>query len=265
MQNFCLSIRENTIVCHHSGNKPVNILLLHPYYKDGLFALKTFSFLKSHATLYAPDLPFHGQSQWKENLYQSTDIAQILDKIIQKNEGPFYVIAHSMGARLYLPAFHKMESPIPTCLFYGPDGFKFPKGDPTNSTLVYGLSKPLRWLFLNTMAVEKITALLYKNRWIPKYVYQFIHMHESPLSKIQLLNHWRSYCAIDSDRVRGIKLLEKPIPLEVYVSKKDQLTPYKTIEKSLKRTPNVPLHVVDGGHFHISSTTQELITKRLFG
>src|ERR1700741_969757 len=109
-----------------SGKHPV--FCLHGYGET----TDSFKFLESGLPgsfqLIAIDLPFHGNTDWKEGLnFSIFDLVEIIDGILQqqKIEGQqFSLIGYSMGGRVALHLIQQIPERIKKVVLLAPDGMK---------------------------------------------------------------------------------------------------------------------------------------------
>ncbi|RYG50474.1 MAG: alpha/beta fold hydrolase, partial [Chitinophagaceae bacterium] len=101
------------------------ILCFHGYAEDG----RVYSFLEEKAgdqfSFYAIDLPFHGQTQWKESTpFHPVDLVAICDLIIQDRSIKFGIMGFSLGGRIALGLFERIPDRVQQLLLMAPDGLK---------------------------------------------------------------------------------------------------------------------------------------------
>jgi pimeloyl-ACP methyl ester carboxylesterase len=114
------------------GSGPKTLLCFHGYGEEAF----TFSFLEKYAgdqySFFAIDLPFHGHTEWKNNLDCTiTDLEQIIKKILHDNNrqpatgsGQFSLIGFSLGGRVALSLYEIMPGQIERLILLAPDGLK---------------------------------------------------------------------------------------------------------------------------------------------
>lgn len=92
----------------------------------------SFAFLESYAdgfTLIAPDLPFHGETVWKEGTeITPADMVSIVQLITDKESvtkgAKFSLLGYSFGARIALSLFQAAPELIDRLILLAPDGLK---------------------------------------------------------------------------------------------------------------------------------------------
>lgn len=110
------------------GTGPKLLFCFHGYGESA----NSFSFLedalgKDH-TLVAIDLPFHGQTDWKEGLFfNPPDLLALLEEITTRlpgRKGPWTLLAYSMGGRVALHLLQLAPEKIGKLALLAPDGLQ---------------------------------------------------------------------------------------------------------------------------------------------
>ncbi len=77
-------------------------------------------------TIVALDMPFHGNTAWRENRpLEKTDLAALTEKILEKfGKQTFSLMGYSMGGRLALCVTEQLASRVKHLILVAPDGLK---------------------------------------------------------------------------------------------------------------------------------------------
>jgi pimeloyl-ACP methyl ester carboxylesterase len=138
----------------------------------------SFSFLEKYTghqfTLFAVDLPFHGETQWREGYNCTTsDLQQIIEQILEANDSKpqtqnpkLSLIGYSLGGRVALALYEKIPSQIERFVLLAPDGLKV--------NFWY-------WLSTQTWIGNKLFLLTMQ---YPQWFFGFLKM----LNKLKLVN-----------------------------------------------------------------------------
>ncbi len=132
MEQIQLSYKDSVInyLRFGAGNRPA--LCFHGYGEDA----RAFSFLETHAgtefTFYSIDLPFHGQTEWRNGLDFSLEDLEAIVQLLLTSEasngrvvsGPITLIGFSLGGRVSLSLFERMPSMFNRLVLLAPDGLK---------------------------------------------------------------------------------------------------------------------------------------------
>jgi pimeloyl-ACP methyl ester carboxylesterase len=137
----------------------------------------SFSFLEKYAggqfTFFALDLPFHGQTEWKNGLnIGANDLKEIIVRILVENHQQvsgsrkLYLMGFSLGGRIALKLYEEMPGRIQKLILLAPDGLKV--------NFWY-------WLATQTWAGNKLFALTMK---YPGWFFGFLKL----LNALKLVN-----------------------------------------------------------------------------
>lgn len=143
MQHQLLTYRDSAISYYRFGNGPKQVLCFHGYGENA----QTFAFLEASIgneySFHAIDLPFHGQTVWKQSLdFTVTDLQQIISLLQLKatNSKPV-LLGYSLGGRVALSLYQSQPEDFSKLVLLAPDGL---------------LMNPWYWLSTQTMAGNRL-------------------------------------------------------------------------------------------------------------
>ncbi|MBL7731488.1 MAG: alpha/beta hydrolase [Chitinophagaceae bacterium] len=112
------------------GTGPKPAICFHGYGED----CTSFSFLEKCAgnqyTFFAPDLPFHGNTDWKQGLNMTAEELTAIVKGILEENRPEYgwqaltLIGYSLGGRMVLSLYSQIYKQTDRLVLMAPDGLK---------------------------------------------------------------------------------------------------------------------------------------------
>lgn len=128
MQTASITYRSSHINYSYGGSGEKLLLCLHGYGESE----KSFHFLETYLPadyrILAIDLPFHGETSWKEGLNFSTDdLVAIINNICREHTGytgRLTLAGFSMGGRVALSLLEKMPAQTDKVILMAPDGLK---------------------------------------------------------------------------------------------------------------------------------------------
>ena len=132
MEHRLLSYKNSQISYYGFGTGPETVICFHGYGEDGTL----YSFLEKHAgnqfVFYAIDLPFHGKTEWNEELlFTQNDLSQIIKEILSQNNYKQAIITDkliltgfSLGGRIALSYYQAHPEMIKKIILLAPDGLK---------------------------------------------------------------------------------------------------------------------------------------------
>lgn len=129
MQSRYIAHRNSTIHYRQFGNGPKLLFCFHGYGRESY----TFSFLEkrlgSAYTIVAIDIPFHGLTEWKDELILKPKYLMqfILDikTALQKDDTRFSILGFSMGGRIALYLTQLLDGKVDRLILLAPDGLSF--------------------------------------------------------------------------------------------------------------------------------------------
>jgi pimeloyl-ACP methyl ester carboxylesterase len=96
----------------------------HGFANSARYMLPLAKSLSDDSTFYAMDLPFHGESDWQHSYFNALDIAEICEKIMEReNCSLFSIVGFSMGGRIGIKLLEVIPHAIDKLYLISPDGF----------------------------------------------------------------------------------------------------------------------------------------------
>lgn len=185
MEQLYLSYKSSRISYLRFGTGPKPIFCFHGYGEEA----GSFAFLNKYArdqySFFAIDLPFHGQTEWKEGLdCTTTDMAAIVKEIFQTGNGQsamgnrsISLIGFSLGGRIALSLYQTMPSQIEKLVLLAPDGLVLnpwywlaTQTWPGNKLFAFTMKRP-HWFFVLLKGFNKLKLV---NTSIFKFVNYYI-------------------------------------------------------------------------------------------
>lgn len=222
-------------------------------------------------TVIAIDAPFHGETDWKKQIFKPKDIRRIIENIRMKLGFERYsLMAHSMGCLFIMGVLKKLASKVDEIIWLAPAGLK--------PSVVYNkvlFNLPLRQFFKWTIARPKVgTRLLDYSRkrgWLDRMTHLFFSRQLSdPESRRRMFNTWASLYFFPRRLRQQRSLIRKhQIRLLICYGAKDKLTPIEGGQKFLAKLEKNKRHkkiavkaeiqMVNDGHFCIREPLNQLL------
>ncbi len=204
-----LVYRQSKIRCHCYGKGPEILLCLHGYGESGRSFALLADQLGEQFTILAPDLPFHGESEWAEGLYLSPEIFRHILEPIWPPGQRINLLGYSMGGRIALFLLQQYPAGIKKLTLIAPDGLHHNKWQAIATTtrwgnrlFAYTMQYP-GWL-LQPLKLMARTGLYSKNllRFIRYYL-------DDPAQRKLLYQRWTSFRDFRPDQTNIAALLER--------------------------------------------------------
>lgn len=156
MQSHYITYKNSSVHYRQFGNGPKLLFCFHGYGRESY----TFSILERKLghlfTIIAIDVPFHGLTQWKDELvlqpkYMANFLLQIRSGLHKENT-KFSLLGFSMGGRVALHLTQLLADKVERLILLAPDGLNF---------------NFWRWLMTNAWPFNKLLAYTIRH---PKWV-----------------------------------------------------------------------------------------------
>ena len=119
-----IALRSGTVTFYQWGHGPTVIIALHGFAENAHSFASWGRSLPEGYSLYIPDLPLHGRSNWTQGVpFTVSDLRDLFAKMTG-SEGPYILCGFSMGGRLALSYFQHYPKTVSRLVLLAPDGLK---------------------------------------------------------------------------------------------------------------------------------------------
>lgn len=117
-------ISTDRLYVRRYGSGPKVMISLHGFGRNGRRMERLALALGKEYTTYAPDLPYHGKSEWVQQRYTPKGMAAVFNALLRDCEDqPVYLLGHSLGGRVLSNILPLLEHPdIRDFALVAPDG-----------------------------------------------------------------------------------------------------------------------------------------------
>ena len=240
--------KGNPFVRFGSGPK---LLIALPGYGDRKEVfLNLATALSSTYTVYAVDLPGHGESEWSDSHFSKSDLEKLIKAIVEKeNKAKFTLMGHSFGGRAILSMLPTFVAMLDEIILLAPDGLD--EGYMRRATfLPKGMRKLLQRVLKNPNWYLSLVSGLNQIGMLKDYSLHFVKLNfANSKRRKRLFLFWNS---IDDFKVKPNELCqllnEKKIPLQIVLGKKDLVIPGASWKDWAKALDLVTLAELDADH-----------------
>jgi pimeloyl-ACP methyl ester carboxylesterase len=254
MQTDFITYRSSKVHYCWFGTGQKVLLCLHGYGESE----QTFRFLEKYLsaeyTVFAIDLPFHGNTQWLEGLRFTTDdllaITESLRIKHNREASKITLLGYSMGGRVALQLLLTIPEKIERIILLAPDGLKvnFWYWLATQTYLgnrLFGFTmKHPGWFFSLLQAGNRLKLI---NQSVLKFTRYYIH--DTTVRRL-LYERWTCMRAI-RPRLAFVKKLIRThqLPVRLLYGQYDRIIRYERGEKFRKGIESFcTLHIIQTGH-----------------
>lgn len=252
------SYKNSSISYYRFGSGPKPVLCFHGYGEDATY----FKFLGDAAgnqfSFYSIDLPFHGQTEWKDGLtFTPPDLQQIIEEILQQNDPEpqipntkLVLLGFSLGGRVALNLYENIPEKIEKLVLLAPDGLKvngwYWLATQTwlgNRFFAFTMKKP-QWFF-------GLLKLMNKLKLVNTSIFKFVNHYIGDAEVRRLLyTRWTTLRKIKPDlqKVRD-HIRSAATPVRLVYGKHDRIILFSVGEKFKKGIEaHCTLTIIHSGH-----------------
>jgi pimeloyl-ACP methyl ester carboxylesterase len=254
MDSAFFTYRSSRIHYLTGGEGRQLLLCLHGYGESAAAFAFLESTLSHDFTILAIDLPFHGETVWKEGLFfNPEELLAIVGQIagsLPGIKGPWFMLGYSMGGRIALSLLEKIPEKIEKLVLAAPDGLRRSPWywlvtctRAGNLLFRWTMQRP-GWLFFILNTADKL-------RLIDKSLYKFTAGYiDHATARDQLYKRWTIMRGF-RPKLSAIKSLirERPVRVRLIYGRHDRIVRSTTGEKFCKAiTPHGHLILLDAAH-----------------
>ena len=243
---------SNRIYVRRYGRGEAVMIAVHGFGRNGRRMERLALHLGERFTTYAPDLPYHGRSEWYSDRYTVGDYADILQQLLDRHpDRPVYLLGHSLGGRLLMRCLPLLRHDrIEDLALVAPDGAG---GKYTNwiDTLPSAMIKPLAKLSERPRHILRFTNWLRRRGIINQYSQEYLkhNLNDRPFRR-RLAGTLRSVLKFPPrpDEFETA-LRERGIRCTVFVGDTDPLIHHGRLVEMYEPLPSVDVHHYRGSHW----------------
>ncbi len=250
MESHQLPYRNSYIHYLKFGRGTKYLFCFHGYGEDASSFLFLEKSLGHDYTLIVPEMPFHGQTIWNEELeFSITDLKQIINTIVPLELQTISLLGYSMGGRICLALLQTIPSNIERVVLIAPDGlhknFWYWLSTQTNigNTLFrYTMKKP-HWFFGGMKMLQRIGLM---NKSIFKFAHSYL---DDSNERDMLYKRWTIMRKFKPNASSVTKVLRKNnIPLRMLFGSYDRIILAKRSTSLDKQNDTIHVKTIRAGH-----------------
>jgi len=152
------------------------MLSVHGFGRNGRRMERLALALGKEYTTFAPDLPYHGRSEWVEQQYTPRELAEVFNRLLADYQNhPVYLLGHSLGGRILSNCLPYLKHPdVRDLALVAPDGAG---GRYTNwiDTLPTSLIRPLAKFSERPRYILRLSNWLHRRGVINRYSAEYLN------------------------------------------------------------------------------------------
>ena len=256
--NFQLQLEQGKQLSVHTYGRGAQLLIaLHGFDYDGAIFQSWEEELGEHYTICAPDLPFHGETEWDERWFTPSHLIEIIRSIAQHQQAERFTLAgHSFGARLLLCTAPDLWQSVERYIFLAPAGIgSFDRVLPLwmQSTLEWALRKPI-WL-------EGLVNLGSRLGIVSNFHRRYAEVQLYPADKrFRLFRTYNSLVNLRTSRPDRVRHWQNnQVQTMILLAAQDRFVPNASIKDYFADVDKVSWHELPGSHDLVHQASAQLI------
>ncbi len=232
------------------GNGPRLLVALHGFAdRARMFSVLEPALSATH-TVYAIDLPWHGQTEWPHDHIEKKDLLACIQFLMEKEgRDRLELMGFSFGGRMVQAMLPDLIDRLDRLWLISPDGVK----TTGMSTAVRTPMPVRRFMKRSTQRPGWFLSLVKfgeRTRLVHRLISHFLHHNLTrPERRERCFGLWLSLNEFYIRRRRIKKLLaESRLPVVLFYGEKDPMIKLHTVEKMAEGLPNVRHFKLPGGH-----------------
>ncbi len=229
IEHINLAYGKSNIHCLKTGNGKELLVAFHGYGERCSMFLPVVRKMPERFTLYAVDLPLHGESHWKGKKIKGRDFIWILREIIKRENAVYCsVMGFSLGGRVALYLTEKIPHLIQNVYLIAPDGI-LSSGLYRTIQKIPDLVKRTSFRVLVNKHTAKLAKRLFNRGWLNHHNYRFSEVHFASAKKRRRL--WIYWMALDDFEPEWKKtrevIIQNKIKMKIFLGTHDEVIPSK--------------------------------------
>ncbi len=228
------------------------LLAVHGFGRNGQRMERLGLHLGDSFTTLAPDLPYHGNSEWYSDEYDAPAYAAVLQQLLDRYpDRPVFLLGHSLGGRLLSSCLPSLRhDKLRDIALVAPDGAG---GKYTNwiDTLPAALLRPLAKLSERPRHLLRLSGWLRKRGILNRYSQEYLkaNLNDRPFRR-RMAGTLRSVLRFPPrPAVFEQALKERDIRCTVFVGDSDPLMHHDRLAAVYEPLPSVTVHPYRGSHW----------------
>ncbi|MBN8684093.1 MAG: alpha/beta hydrolase [Chitinophagales bacterium] len=225
------------------GNGPHLLLAFHGFADTGAMYAPLEKIIGDQYTILAPDLPFHGQTQWPKADFNQEDLLEWINAVCTtEGKTRFSLMGYSFGARLALALAPRLEQQLEKLYLLAPEGLGTQGMGLAQRTPMW-LRRAFRTLFPAALGLAKSGLL-------PGSIARFLRANLSTRARVaRTFACWYSmrHFPVFMDKSKAF-LGKSRIFTCIVAGKNDPLMNQPALHRFAEGGPNIRLFLPEAGH-----------------
>lgn len=267
MRSSFLDLPPSRLRLLHFGSGEHLLIALHGFGDNAELFAPLAPVLEKKYTLIAFDLPFHGQTEWRQNVFSKTDLVQIVRQIMAaERRERLSLMGFSFGGRLVLSLLPEFKDRLDQIFLLSPDGINTKGMYLAENTPVW-LRRQMYRALQNPAWLLRIAEISHRYGLINGVLFRFIKRNASRPERLKRSFLW--WASLDSFLLRRSDvrafLAASGLPAAIYLGTQDDVINTEAFVALMQHLPNVRCTTLDTGHHIVGEILAQRLETDLLG
>lgn len=248
-ESFSISLGASTVRVHRFGQGPRLVIAFHGFGESGESFGLFEELLGGDMTFYAPDLPLHGTTTWKEKYLQTADLNALVKQLAERHGvASFSLLGYSMGGKVALCLIPPFIGKLERVILAAPDGLRPNRIYSFVTRNAFG-KLLFRYITYHPGLFRIILSCGVRFSLMNESIYKFVqqHMRDEKMRKL-VFGSWNCMKKIKPDMARIMPCIQKyQLPVALYFGRYDRIFPPGTGD-GFKAMAAVEVKITESGH-----------------
>lgn len=254
---YYIELPEGKIPVYRFGDGAKLMIALHGFESNGQAYAEWAEILGNQYTICAPDLPFHGQSVWRQNNFNSADMETLILAIAaQEQQSSYTLCGFSLGARIIVCTAPHLATQIEDCILLAPAGI-----GSYDKVIPLFLQNILERLLAWTTAFKFIVDQLHRLGWLSNFHKRYAEVQIYPADRryrlFRLFNSILDFSTTKAGRHTFWQTTNTS--LKLILGARDKMVPNDKIKAYFAQTPQCASIIIDAKHDLVNKQVAKLL------
>jgi len=263
-----IDFRQHQVHFLKFGNGKEKLVALHGYGDNAELYLNIASVLAKKYTVYALDLPYHGQTKWNEtDSFSPDDLAELIETLCESEQiKRFSLMGYSMGGKIAIALIPSFAKRLNSFLLIASSGLKMPFFySMIENAPVWLIKKSHHWI-----DEPKTLFFLLKTARQLQLISPFVHrftrrLTNSNIRRQRLFNIWLILRYFNGNAKETQRFLNRfGVKTLLFFGKKDDIAPPSAAQHFAKKLDKCSLYMINANHNIFNQDLNDNLQKALY-
>lgn len=258
---YTLQLKNGSTPVFRQGNGSQLLIVLYGFESNNQAFNKWGSVLGDRFTICTPDLPFHGQSNWKPLTFTRADILELILAIAEKEKADHFTLAgFSMGGRFIVCLGEELKDRVNRFILLAPAGI-----GSYDKVLPLYIQRILEWMLQWPAWFKWGVGVFYHFGWISNFQKRYAEVQIFPKDKrYRLFRVFNSVLNFSTSTPVLISFWRKTsTPILIILGTRDRMIPNDKVKAYFANANNCTVIEIDAKHYLETAEVAKLVLETI--